>query len=69
MTQMGGPGQDEGEEGEEMGYSIEELREMLTEWAGWGETMADGRIGSDAAARFLADFERLVREDALSNVD
>ena len=52
-----------------MGYSIEELREMLTEWAGWGETMADGRIGSDAAARFLADFERLVREDALSNVD
>ena len=52
-----------------MGYSIEELREMLTEWAGWGETMADGRIGSAAAARFLADFERLVREDALSNVD
>ena len=49
-----------------MDYSIDELREMLAEWAGWGETMADGRIGPDAAARFLADFERLVRMDALA---
>lgn len=45
-----------------MGYTIEELRDMLTEWAGWGETMAQGRIGSDGAGRFLAMFEDAVRE-------
>ena len=45
-----------------MGYSIYGLREMLTEWASWGETAAGG---PDEARRFMADFEREVRAAAI----
>lgn len=45
-----------------MGYSIDGLREMLTEWASWGVTTAGG---PDEARRFMADFEREVRAAAI----